>query len=65
MNDRFKQFYAHSLPGLSPSQWQKLDDHLKAVADNACEFAEPFGAGDWAWNAGWLHDVGKADQKNV
>jgi CRISPR-associated endonuclease/helicase Cas3 len=63
MNDGLKQFYAHSLPSRPPSEWQGLEDHLKSVADLARKFAEPFGAGDWTWNAGWLHDVGKAAQE--
>jgi len=45
-----KQYYAHSLPGCTDtSQWQKLEDHLRNTAALALKFAEPFGAGDWAW----------------
>jgi len=55
-----KEFYAHSLPGRPQSEWQKLEDHLKATAGLAWRFAEPFGSTDWAWNAAWLHDFGKA-----
>lgn len=54
--------YAHSLPDTPLPQWHKLQDHLRSTAELARQFAEPFGAGDWAWNAGWLHDAGKADQ---
>ena len=54
------EFYAHSLPGEPLEKWQPLQDHLLAVAEKARQFAEPFKSGDWAWNAGWLHDVGKA-----
>jgi CRISPR-associated endonuclease/helicase Cas3 len=53
-------YYAHSLPGQPPEKWQKLEDHLRGTAELAKKFAEPFGAGDWAWNVAWLHDVGKA-----
>ena len=55
------KFYAHSLPGEPPSEWQPLEEHLKNVADKAKEFAELLSAGDWAWNASYLHDLGKAD----
>ncbi len=51
--------YAHSLEGRPPSEWQTLDEHLKAVAAKAREFAEPFGAGDWGEAAGGNHDLGK------
>ncbi|MEI6971296.1 MAG: CRISPR-associated endonuclease Cas3'' [bacterium] len=53
-------YYAHSREGRPQAEWQPLEEHLKAVADLAHKFAEPFGSGEWAWNAGWLHDVGKA-----
>lgn len=55
-------YYAHSHPDFpdDPTKWQKLEDHLRGTAELARKFAEPFGCGDWAWNAGWLHDLGKA-----
>jgi CRISPR-associated endonuclease/helicase Cas3 len=53
-------FYAHSRDGRPPEEWQKLEDHLHAVAEKARDFASVFDSGDWAWNAGWLHDLGKA-----
>ncbi len=56
-----KKFYAHSLEGQPQEEWQLLDDHLKNVAESARHFAEPFGSGDWGWNASYLHDIGKAD----
>ena len=37
----------------------RLDDHLQAVADLAAEFAEQFGAEEWARLAGLWHDLGK------
>jgi CRISPR-associated endonuclease/helicase Cas3 len=54
------EFYAHSREGRPRSEWQGLDDHLGKTAALASGFAESFGSGDWAWNAGWLHDLGKA-----
>ncbi|MDQ7833540.1 MAG: CRISPR-associated helicase Cas3' [Desulfovibrionaceae bacterium] len=41
------------------SEWQTLDDHLKAVAAQAREFATAFGAGEWGEAAGGHHDLGK------
>ncbi|MDI6448079.1 CRISPR-associated endonuclease Cas3'' [Anaerobaca lacustris] len=60
MSESEKQFYAHSLPGKPESEWQRLDMHLRAVAALASGFAQKFGSSDWAWNAGMLHDLGKA-----
>ncbi len=54
-------YYAHSLEGQPKEKWQPLEDHLRNVAALAAEFAKPFGGEEWAWNAGWLHDLGKAD----
>jgi CRISPR-associated endonuclease/helicase Cas3 len=53
--------YAHSKPGSQPCEWQPLETHLKNVAYRAARFAESFQSSDWAWNAGWIHDIGKAD----
>jgi CRISPR-associated endonuclease/helicase Cas3 len=53
------KYYAHSLEGRPPSEWQLLEDHLKNVAQMAREFAESFGAEDLGWCAGLLHDIGK------
>lgn len=53
------EYYAHTLEGRPCSEWQPLEEHLKNVADLARRFAEDFGAGDWAWNVGLLHDLGK------
>lgn len=52
--------YAHSREGKPKELWQTLPDHLTSVARLAQQFAEVFASGDWAWNAGWLHDLGKA-----
>jgi len=56
------RIYAHSNP-IHPNdrtKWQPLGEHLATVAAKAAEFASIFESSDWAWNAGWLHDVGKA-----
>jgi len=53
------KYYAHSLEGQPPEKWQPLEDHLKAVAEMAAEFAKPFGGEEWAWIAGLWHDLGK------
>lgn len=52
--------YAHSLEGKPPDQWQLLEHHLLDVAEKAEKSAEKFRSADWAWNAAWLHDLGKA-----
>jgi len=54
-----KDYYAHSLDGKLPSEWQTLEEHLKDVAEMAKSFAESFGSGDWAYFAGLWHDIGK------
>lgn len=53
--------HAHSLEGRPVSDWQKLDVHLGDVAELAAKFAKRFQSADWAWNAGYLHDIGKAE----
>ncbi len=59
MNNMTKKYYAHSLEGRPPSDWQPLEEHLKNVAEMARSFAEDFGAGDWGYLAGLWHDIGK------
>lgn len=53
--------YAHSKDNALQDQWHPLETHLHDAAEKARQFGEPCGAGDWAWNAAWLHDLGKAD----
>ena len=53
------KYYAHSLPGKPAAEWQVLEDHLRNVAELARQFAEPFGAAEWAYAAGIVHDIGK------
>jgi len=55
-----KKYYAHSLEGRAPDEWQPLCTHSENVAAMAERFASDFSSGDWAWNAGLLHDLGKA-----
>jgi len=55
-----KKYYAHSLEGKPPEEWQLLDEHLNNVAEMAEKCAAKFQSADWAWNAAWLHDLGKA-----
>ncbi len=54
-----KEYYAHSLKGRPPEEWQALDEHLKNVAKLAADFARPFGGEKWAYLAGLWHDLGK------
>ncbi|MDI5984636.1 CRISPR-associated endonuclease Cas3'' [Halomonas sp. M4R5S39] len=51
--------YAHSSSNPDKSDWQSLENHLKAVARLAIERASRFGAPAWGEAAGLLHDVGK------
>ena len=50
-------YYAHSLKGRPREEWQRLDEHLRNVAELARQFAEPFGSGDFAYVAGLWHDT--------
>jgi CRISPR-associated endonuclease Cas3-HD len=50
-------YYAHG--GNERGDWNPLRVHLKAVAERARRFAEVFEAGDYAYLAGLLHDLGK------
>ncbi|BCL62067.1 hypothetical protein DGMP_27600 [Desulfomarina profundi] len=53
------KYYAHSLEGRPPEEWQELEEHLKNVAEMAAKFARPFGGENFAAPAGENHDVGK------
>ncbi len=54
-----EKYYAHSLPGKPRKEWQRLEEHLKNVAELAKTFAKSFNAQDWAYLAGVWHDIGK------
>jgi len=54
-----KKYYAHSADGRPPEQWQRLEDHLREVAEVARGFANDFQAGDWGYLVGPWHDIGK------
>lgn len=53
------ELIAHKNEGAS----QSLVEHLKNVAQKASSFAESFNNADWAYCAGLLHDLGKADEE--
>jgi CRISPR-associated endonuclease Cas3-HD len=55
--------YAHSRADTPQELWHSLEAHLRDTAEKARQFAQPWGAGDWVWNAAWLHDLGKADSR--
>jgi hypothetical protein len=41
-----RQYYAHSLEGKPPSEWQPLEKHLRKVVELVRFFAENLGGGD-------------------
>ena len=51
-HSEFDISYAHSLPVKPKGEWQRLDEHLKNVAEMARGFADAFGAGKWGYLAG-------------
>lgn len=55
------QFFAHS--GNRGGHWEPLAEHLQSVSRRACDFAEVFGAGQQAFLAGMLHDLGKYSEQ--
>ncbi len=57
------EYYAHSKEDVPPQEWQRLEDHLKNVAERAAEFARPFGGDEWAYIAGFWHDLGKYSEE--
>jgi CRISPR-associated endonuclease/helicase Cas3 len=58
-----KDKYAHSLPGRPVEEWEKLPEHLRAVAARAGTFAAEFGWAEVARLAGLLHDIGKCSSE--
>lgn len=57
------QWFAHSGKLEDLSDWQPLKEHLTAVANLAAHRAKAFGAEDWAFLIGLLHDLGKYTQE--
>lgn len=51
--------YAHSLRSRPVQDWERLADHLAAVAERAAQFAETFSFGEAGRAVGLLHDIGK------
>ncbi len=54
-----RTFYAHTLPGARPENWERLEEHLENVARLAQGFANAWDAGDWGYIIGLWHDLGK------
>jgi len=52
-------FYAHSTESADTDSWQRLDDHLKQVAQLAAARAVCFNAETAAYITGLFHDLGK------
>jgi len=55
------EYYAHSDKTKDQLQWHLLKDHLLDTAKIAGSFAEKFGAKQFGYTAGLLHDMGKYD----
>jgi CRISPR-associated helicase Cas3/CRISPR-associated endonuclease Cas3-HD len=55
-------FFAHSHDA-GRGAWEPLRDHLQHVAAAAQQFASVFGAGQQAYAAGLLHDLGKYSEQ--
>lgn len=51
--------FAHSIADRPRSEWQSLEDHLRAVAELAASFGKKAGVEDWCYLAGLWHDLGK------
>ena len=59
INNMNEKYYAHSLEGKPPSDWQPLEEHLQNVAKIAAKFADYFCASEWGSILGGYHDLGK------
>jgi CRISPR-associated endonuclease/helicase Cas3 len=57
--ERERRYFAHSTDRPDRADWQPLHDHLHRVAALAHKHAAKFGAGEWGYAAGLLHDLGK------
>jgi len=58
-----EKYYAHTKPGRLVEEWQPLEEHLMNVAEMARTFGGDFGAGKWAYFAGFWHDLGKSSRE--
>lgn len=52
-------YYARSKFNRPVCEWQDIYSHLQNVATQSSIWASKFSSTNWAWNAGWLHDIGK------
>ncbi len=52
-------YYAHSLQEKPISEWQRLEVHLKNVAERASSYTSTFGSKNWGYISGLWHDLGK------
>lgn len=58
------QFFAHSLKDTPDTQqWERLEVHLRLVAELSRKFASSFGADNYGYLAGLWHDLGKYSRK--
>ncbi len=55
--------FSRSTSDRTQSDWERLPDHLAAVADRAAGFAGAFDAAAWGEAAGRWHDLGKYSQE--
>ncbi|QDX90931.1 CRISPR-associated helicase Cas3' (plasmid) [Brevibacillus laterosporus] len=52
-------YFAHRTATENEDDWQLLSNHLRGVAERTSKFADVFGAGEWGYAIGLLHDIGK------
>ena len=57
MSEGTTDYYAYSLEGKPPSEWQRLEEHLRGKAKLAARFAADFGCSEWGYLAGLWHEV--------
>ncbi|MDI6756723.1 MAG: CRISPR-associated endonuclease Cas3'', partial [Endomicrobiia bacterium] len=60
---KYMRYHARSILGKPPEKWQVLEEHLQNVAEKGAEFSHVCCGENWVENAGWLHDLGKADER--
>jgi len=58
--EKSQRLYAHTKEGSDPAEWHDLETHLLSVANAASNFASALNSANWVYNAGILHDLGKA-----